>query len=420
MKSIITFILIFSLLALNSCKKNSNNIKETSVGKITDKGTPIADPLVKNIGPDGGVITSRDGMISVSIPAGAVTASTEFSIQPITNNTPNGVGLAYRLLPEGQLFSKEVTITFHYTDDMVNGSISELLLIAYQDSQGIWRAKTGTQLDKANKAIFVTTDHFSDWSEFLEYKIDLVQDHLAYGEKTNLVVSKMNLAGLNGPEIGVEVSNVKADNWTLDGEGTLNKNSDGSSTYTAPSTEPATNPQVITAELDNIVTTRNTQGKLLLMAEIYVANEYMQIEIDGNSRKYSSCTASYIPSPSGTLIVSGDPSKMESVNMMIGIAANGPQSTSLFGLPDQGKTSIIAHINNNTYQVNYTTCFDSNDNSSGQDKSTDGKSVIQPDGNEFISGTFSGTIAQTGTGNNSECDPPIKVITGRFRARVTQ
>jgi hypothetical protein len=64
----------------------------------TKVGTsPLATQVTKDIGPEGGTLTSADGKLTITVPKGAVARNTRFSIQPITSENDMGVGGGYRL-----------------------------------------------------------------------------------------------------------------------------------------------------------------------------------------------------------------------------------------------------------------------------------------------------------------------------------
>jgi hypothetical protein len=161
-----SFLLLLLLIAMYSCKKSNLEISDPPVNTtpaITPIGIPIDDIVTKTIGPSGGSLISEDGKLELIIPNGAVSNNTVFGIQPITNYCPGGLN-AFRLLPEGQVFANPVTLVFHYTKKDINGSLAELLGIAYQDSSGIWQRIPSANIDTIAKTISVEARHFSDWS----------------------------------------------------------------------------------------------------------------------------------------------------------------------------------------------------------------------------------------------------------------
>jgi hypothetical protein len=134
---------------------------------------PIAPAATKTIGASGGTLTSSDGKMSIIVPAGAVTANTAFSIQPINLTIPSAEGdTAYRLLPEGITFAKPITIVYHYNAADIKGTTADLLLGTYQTAGGQW-ASVPSALNKNNNTITLTSEHFSDWAiaSLLELKV---------------------------------------------------------------------------------------------------------------------------------------------------------------------------------------------------------------------------------------------------------
>jgi hypothetical protein len=68
-------------------------------GEPTPIGAPIGDKVSQSIGPEGGVIRSADGNVSLSIPAGALSQATTISLQLIENKAFLGIGPAYEFSP---------------------------------------------------------------------------------------------------------------------------------------------------------------------------------------------------------------------------------------------------------------------------------------------------------------------------------
>src|SRR5213076_3313354 len=75
-------------------------------------GTPSGSSKHLLIGAAGGTMISADGVLTLSIPAGAVAADTDFTITPITNTAPGGQGGAYRVRPDGLLLLAPATVAF--------------------------------------------------------------------------------------------------------------------------------------------------------------------------------------------------------------------------------------------------------------------------------------------------------------------
>jgi len=144
-----------------------NDDPEEEMPDPTPVGFPNGTPVTKTIGPGGGVV-SIEGQVKVEIPAGALNADTEISIQPVTNNVLNGNGNAYRLGPDGTTFTKPVKLTFPYTPSVGGPPITG---IAFQNVDGIWYSNGKVSWNETNHTVTAETKHFSDWATFDVLKI---------------------------------------------------------------------------------------------------------------------------------------------------------------------------------------------------------------------------------------------------------
>jgi hypothetical protein len=154
----------------------------------TAVGTPKGLPTTKSIGQEGGTIASTDGRITVSVPAHAVSGPMDFSVQPLTNMAPGGVGDAYRMEPGRLTFSQPVKLSFKFNDDDTSGAAPETFTVAYQDRDGLWQPIKNVELDKQNKIYSVLTSHFSDYSFKANVRIEPRQQTLRPGQSTYLEV----------------------------------------------------------------------------------------------------------------------------------------------------------------------------------------------------------------------------------------
>jgi len=169
MKSVIRLLLIFVLFSCNEDVQNNPN-QDTLEPAVTEVGIPDGTAVTKEIGTSGGSFSSADGILDITIPPGAVSSNTTFSVQPITNFCPGGK-FAYRLLPEGLTFTSPVTLTFHYTDEDIAGTLPEFLGIAYQGGDKIWYSLPSAVVDDVSKIISVQVKHFTDWTYITEIEI---------------------------------------------------------------------------------------------------------------------------------------------------------------------------------------------------------------------------------------------------------
>jgi hypothetical protein len=180
-KKIVTLIyttLVFFLAIAQGCSSgggsSSNPSGQTTTPNpvATAVGSPVGSAATATIGPSGGTVTSLDSKLTVSIPAGALAADTVIGIEPITNNAHGGVGSAYRLTPDGQIFSQPVQLTFSYTDQDITGSAPSALSVAFQTTDGYWQLVDMVTVDAAAKTITASVSHFTDFSWVERLRID--------------------------------------------------------------------------------------------------------------------------------------------------------------------------------------------------------------------------------------------------------
>ena len=140
----------------------------TNVGMVpvpTKAGEPIGPPATATISTEGGTLSTPDGALTVTIPAGAVAAPTEFSITPIVNTARGALSGAFRLGPEGTTFAEPVTLTFKGPEayPSTGGGIGDVG-VAYHDASGFWLPLPSVTRDEGANTLSVETAHFSDWT----------------------------------------------------------------------------------------------------------------------------------------------------------------------------------------------------------------------------------------------------------------
>jgi len=410
------FIIIISAITivLSACKKNDisvpNNHPGLHTGTVTGKGTPAGNLITKTIGSSGGNISSADVNILVTIPEGAVSTNTTFSIQPITNKTPNGLGLAYRLLPEGIHFNKDVTISFHYNDSLITGTDASLLYVAYQDTNGVWMAKKNASVNKDAKTISISSSHFSDWSLLTNYVLIPDENEILPNATDELTVKEIEMLGdLNtGNEVPVDtnVTDKKVVKWGLVyHEGDIYpSSSEPTAKYVAPGDVPQHNPVIVSAEIDNLESNEGSNGKVIIYANITIAAQIMTINIDGNVQTYASCLLFTNLLTSAT-VIQGGPSE-DSIACLISITGDNA-GTYNFTAGALVNNSVIVTSGSTGYFNGYADC-----DGSGL-KTTDGTITIKNwnDVSKYIEGSVSGTLA-----TGKRCELNFKPVYISFRA----
>lgn len=250
----------------------SNNPPPGAVPKATAVGAPTGVVTSATIGAAGGDVTSGDGKVTVTVPAGALAADTAIGIQPIENNAHGGLGSGYRFTPDGQVFAQPVTVTFAYTDADVLGTAAEALGAAFQDVDGFWELLDGAVVDTGAKTVSVTTDHFTDFSAVQGFQIlphaatvntgDGIGLKVVYcfdpntdPELTSLAYACDAGAFSDDPDLAPLIPTSTVSDWRANGivggNGTVGVvvGNNGNGAYTAPGAVPASNPVAVSAKV---------------------------------------------------------------------------------------------------------------------------------------------------------------------------
>jgi hypothetical protein len=422
-RSMIVTIIPALILLLVSCSKIKPDLPvitppaQQPTGLVTPVGVPAGNADSKTIGSGGGSITSTDGRFTITIPAGALSTDKTISVQPISNTNVAGTGTAYRTKPDGEMFAKPVTLTFHYTDADTTGSFIEAMGIAYQDSKGVWQGSGGS-IDKVNKTFSVTTTHFTDWALFKYLELVPGSGSLDFNESISLTVyNNLDLDELLIPlPPSVTKSIVKpkdltakyVKHWRLSGAGTLNP-SGSSATYIAPATLPAVNPAAIRVILNPPA---GYTQEYSLVSNIYVGN--------GIAFRINNGLWNYAPSPVG-VVHSGSVTQMQGAVSNNGVPAGAVtlrwNGSNHFGFLNWGQalpSFLYAPGGNTSYYQYHLPPTGLIISTGGIDFTHYGRNI-----GDFVMGTFyldkAGMIT---VNNNTTTSTPVK-IDGYFRVKRT-
>ena len=285
-------LLLWSAIAITSAACGSSNStsgpvdappSEVAEIAFTPPGTPVGPASATMVPVTGGVVTSADQRLAIEVPAGALTAAQNITIQPISNGSPGGKGLAYRLGPEGQTFSSPVKVTFRYDDSDIAGSEPLALKIAYQDKLGRWNAITEVVRDEAAKTITVQAKHFSDWSLLGGWQLRPPTSVVSLGKAVDLTVMGCASKGSGDDELASlmytcvpETENFTVKLWNVNGVehgslalGRLTPTGEGTARYVAPNTAPAPKENPVSVEASTV---EKGGRKLLLVAHVSVGS----------------------------------------------------------------------------------------------------------------------------------------------------
>lgn len=286
-KRTVPVMLLVAAVTLCACKKEGGG-KPDLKPAVTPVGTNDGTAITQTIGSAGGTIVSDDGELELIIPSGALTANTDITVQPITNNAPNGRRKAYRCTPDGLTFSKNITIRFHYTDEDAAATMPEYMQVAFQTADGNWQLIDDATNDETAKTISVSVNHFTDFSSFDIMRIQPAVLYLRKQQTGQYQVTFTGLTQLQGvaylsqvlenPEVW-KVNGVTGGNSTY---GTIAANADQvNATYTAPANEPPANPVDITAEINFPFTVDGQQfNKGIVTAKAYIIGNRYQVDLE--------------------------------------------------------------------------------------------------------------------------------------------
>ena len=127
------------------------------------------------VGTGGGTAKSADGVVELTIPAGALSKNVDFTIKKVDLDkvtqpaaTLKFAGDVYEFGPEGTQFAKPVKMTLKYDTSKLAG-LDESLLKIYKLSNGSWVAVGGV-VDKNNRTVTVEVESFSMYAVMIPVK----------------------------------------------------------------------------------------------------------------------------------------------------------------------------------------------------------------------------------------------------------
>jgi hypothetical protein len=442
---LLLLVLISALIA--GCKKNgadTDNDENKPGGKPSTPDTTKTDPsgfkpkkypagtasgqaTQKTIGAEGGNIILPDGLLTLKIPAGAVTAATNFSIQPVTNTLPEGVGRgkSYRLLPEGVNFKKPVELTFKYDASLLEGTVPEALYLAYQDNKGYWAIIPRSTLNKTNRTLTVSTTHFSDWAVYCDFSIVPVNYIVKQGKSFPLKITTCESADPLYAEDGtrLQLGTIREYNdddnlyvkWLTKYGGSVDIKNGAKTTYYAPTTvdEDTLNTEVHVT-LRGVVNKNDPSrigidGDVTLISYIKVVGTgaYLKYVMGGDSVICDQMSVSI--DPLGRNIQIGGTNTTTRQGITLSVNASKPGSYK-YGRYDMANTATAgAFFNNDSYSYSHPEC-----DPPYKTVYSPGSLVITKVGTvgDAVEGNFDATLF-----NGSGCKVISKKISGSFRIK---
>ncbi|MNU43932.1 hypothetical protein D3C71_327240 [compost metagenome] len=242
------------------------------------------------------MLSSVDGQLKISIPAGALTEEKLISVQPIVQTNIAGIGLSYRLTPHNVIFKKAVTLTFDWRAMADQIGLPQTLGFAYQQEDQVWKYVGANKTDTVQKTISYETTHFSDWSLMNRLSLDPYETSIEPGQtqavraliytqtKWDDLLTPLTGNG-QGTEPGYPVGMPAAlpskfiDSWELTGPGKIVKAEANTVTYQAPASVNGSATAVVSLKLK-----APRAGTYLLLSNIQISgNGWIELSIAGGA-----------------------------------------------------------------------------------------------------------------------------------------
>ena len=263
------------LIACGPTTGGANQPPVSNDPTVTAIGIPDGPIATKTIGAAGGTVRSKDGMVDLLIPAGALSADTAISIQAGSSTAPGGTR-AYLLQPEGTTFAVPVEITFHYDESDTLGSAAELLGIAFQTADRTWEIKPSPTLDTVKQTLTITSTHFSWWTIYETLVLEPPNAVVRAGRALKVILTNCETPDVTHLFTCHDTHDFTLDNWSVNGK--LGGNADigtAAATYpwvanfTAPAIKPMPTTVAVSARVQGPSGDRRTG---LLVANYTIAD----------------------------------------------------------------------------------------------------------------------------------------------------
>lgn len=280
----------FLLGGLLGCKESNEAVspENGNGGGATEVGVPDGQLVSKVIGTAGGTVSSADNRVTLTIPAGALPKDTEIGIQPITNEAPNGLEVAYRFSPDGTTFAKPASLTFSYDPRRVSANSPDAFGVATQGTDRRWKHTPEVAVDTNAHTITTQMPHFSDWTAYELFMFENItfegKNYVELGASFDvelLYASAVEPLGLayDGNDIVIEDVKFRVVGGPANGSIVANgqSNPDKPSAFyparfTAPSKNPPSNPVTVVAD----VTLKGKKTKLQVVKQILIGKDYFR------------------------------------------------------------------------------------------------------------------------------------------------
>src|SRR5664280_2024727 len=202
---------------------------------------PVDIPSSATIGSQGGSIRSTDGRFTLKVPAGVLSTPTAFSVVPVANDAPDGVGPAYEVTPDPFDQAGAVRVVLTYLPADLKGTGPSALRVTVDDNAA-WRSLQAGAVDPIRRSITAPLV-FTSASAVVsppgrralappaKRRVALFKYLYLSPDRAAILTSQSLILQIraSGPGVGL----IKDPEWGLDGEGVLTPNG-LTATYQAP------------------------------------------------------------------------------------------------------------------------------------------------------------------------------------------
>ncbi len=116
------------------------------------------DSAGETIGPRGGSLASQDGRFSIDVPAGALDADVDLSIEEVECELSTTIGACYAVLPFGTTFLRPVEVAY----EIAGMDVSEDIGVVAQAADG-WRVLPDRDVDLEDAVVYGSALYLSEY-----------------------------------------------------------------------------------------------------------------------------------------------------------------------------------------------------------------------------------------------------------------
>jgi hypothetical protein len=187
----------------------------TRCGKDHDAGPASPPDVPEGYNAADTTIGLSQGRVTLDIPAGALPSGTKVTMAASGAAFADSAAVIdqFKLLPEGTVFRKPVMLVLHYDDAWLKGNSPLATGVAFRyDKDGKWYAPIHGKVDTVHKTISVPITHFSDWSVYRCYHMEMsYEDQWSVDDDRRIIMPTVASAVLRCYMVGPPPSTTKKD-----------------------------------------------------------------------------------------------------------------------------------------------------------------------------------------------------------------